>query len=66
MTDAEVRIECLKLALPLAPHEAPEARAESVVKIATTLYAFAVNDEKSSPAESKTSPDRTLHLRGKK
>lgn len=63
----EAKIECLKLAASMVPHyEAPDDRAASVVKIATTLYAFAVSDEKSSPAKPETSPDRTLHLRGKK
>lgn len=62
----EAKVECLKLALALAPHEMLEARAESVVKIATRLYAFVVDDGNSSSVEPKTSPDRTLHLRGKK
>lgn len=63
----EAKIECLKMALALSPsYETPTNRTDSVVKIATTLYAFAVSDEKSSPAKPETSPERTLHLRGKK
>lgn len=62
----EAKVECLKLAVALSPLEPYMDRTQTVVKIASMLYAFAVGDEKLSPAKPETSPDRTLHLRGKK
>lgn len=58
---AELRVECLKLAVPLT-HTTELDREGTVVKIASTLYNFVVAGDK--PAE--TSPDRTLHLGSKR
>lgn len=66
MDDRELRLECLKLAVPLRAAGSDDP-VEGVATVAKKLYAFVVESDDCVSTVPETSPPKTLHLnRGKK
>ena len=62
MTDEELRLECVRLAVPLTG-AAETDRVIGVVQIATRLYNHIKGSPEVADALPEKSPDRTLHIR---